>query len=580
MVYYQIMLAGATLVSAASAGFIYAQAPDRRASQLLALVMMSGAYWSGCEFGWTFAGDAAEAAIWMRVSAPGWLLIGAVMPHLVFHSLAKSSPIAFQRWRSLQGWVAGFAYVVAGVAMVLIASGTFGLGETSPTPWGWSFRPGAGFFIYYAVSMTCILVSCFVISQSTSGASMAESLQLPWVWIAIGLPFTLIFTMNVLLPLLEIDVPRVGSASLAVTGAIVTWTILHYGLSMITSRGFGDEILETLEDGVALLSADGGIRRANCALARLSGHSPEELEGMRMSELVDRDFRAPSELEDMRRELLRRGGERIPVSVSIGVLRERQENEFGVVVVMRDLRELEELRRSSVTNARLAAVGELAAGLALEINNPIAFVGSNLRMLRDHWEQMATSEQGPVVDEGRELIAESIEGVERAAEIVRGVKNFSHTPSIERRPTHLSQLIDESVRMIRPQVGPGVRIERDYSDLPPILGSPHELEQVFLNLLINAVHAVQDDGVVRVSTQIEGDMAVVCFEDDGHGIASDRIDRIFDPFFTTKPVGEGTGLGLGIAHHIVTQHGGSINVQSQPGEGATFRVNLPIVLGA
>ncbi len=576
MLFYQIVLAGATLVSAASAGFIYAQAPDRRASQLFALAMLSGAYWSGCELGWTFAKEPAEAAIWMRVSAPGWLMVGAIVPHLVFHSLAQSSFLAFQRWRNLQGWVAGFAYVVAGVATVLFASGTISLGETSPTPWGWSFRPGAGFFVYYVGAMTAILVSCFVISRATSGASMAESLQLPWVWIAIGVPFALIFTMNVLLPLLEIDVPRVGSASLAVTGAIMAWTVLHYGLSMITSRGFGDEILETLEDGVALLSADGAIRRANRALAGLSGHSPEELAGMRMSELIDRDFREPSELEDMRRELLRRDGERIPVSVSIGVLRERQENEVGVVVVVRDLRELEELRRSSVTNARLAAVGELAAGLAHEINNPIAFVGSNLRMLRDHWEQVTASGRSAVVSEGRELIAESIEGVERAAEIVRGVKDFSHTPSIERRPVHLSELIDESVRMIRSQVGPRVRIESEYADLPPILGSPRELEQVFLNLLINAVHAVEDDGVVRISTRLEGDTAVVCFEDDGHGIAPDRIDRIFDPFFTTKPVGEGTGLGLGIAHHIVTQHGGSISVHSKPGEGATFRVNLPV----
>jgi PAS domain S-box-containing protein len=460
--------------------------------------------------------------------------------------------------------------------MTLIASGAATLGETSPTSWGWSFHPGALFFVHYVVTMAGILFSCFVISRSTSRASVGESHQLPWMWIAIGTPAAGVFTTNVLLPLLQVDAPRLGSASLAVTGGIVAWTVLHYGLSLITSRGFGDEILETLEDGVALLSADGAIRRANRALAGLSGHSPKELEGMRMSELVDRDFREPSELEDLRRELLRRDGERIPVSVSIGVLRERQENEIGVVVAVRDLRELEELRRSSVTNARLAAVGELAAGLAHEINNPIAFVASNLRMLRDHWEQVTSSGQSAIVSEGRELIAESIDGVERATEIIRGVKDFSHTPSIERRPAHLRELIDESVRMIQAQIGPGVRIEREYAGLPQILAAPRELEQVFLNLLLNAVHAVEGDGVVRVSTRLEGDLAVVCFEDDGYGIAPDRIDRIFDPFFTTKPVGEGTGLGLGIAHHIVTQHGGSISVQSQPGEGATFRVNLPL----
>ncbi len=106
--------------------------------------------------------------------------------------------------------------------------------------------------------------------------------------------------------------------------------------------------------------------------------------------------------------------------------------------------------------------------------------------------------------------------------------------------------------------------------------SPQELKQVFLNLIINAIHAVGAQGSIRIATELDGDLAVVSFEDDGYGIEPALIDRIFDPFFTTKPVGEGTGLGLGIAHQVVTQHGGVITVNSEPGEGTTFRVHLPI----
>jgi signal transduction histidine kinase len=305
---------------------------------------------------------------------------------------------------------------------------------------------------------------------------------------------------------------------------------------------------------------------------------------MPLSELIAPDLGSDAQTHDLRRELIHARGDRIPVAVSRGVLRERQNNELGVVVVVRDLRELEELRRITLTNARLAAVGELAAGLAHEINNPVAFVGSNLRLLRDHWQKLTGSdpvgvpedERALLVGEGRDLIDESLEGVERAAEIVRGVKNFTHSGSSERTPARLEDLIEDCLRMIRPQVGPDVALSVAFSEVPPVLCSPQELKQVFLNLLINAIHAVGQSGSIRIETATSGGMAVVSFVDDGHGIAPEILDRIFDPFFTTKPVGEGTGLGLGIAHQVVTQHGGVITVQSPPGEGASFRVHLPL----
>jgi signal transduction histidine kinase len=292
----------------------------------------------------------------------------------------------------------------------------------------------------------------------------------------------------------------------------------------------------------------------------------------------------PGEIEDMHRELVRKDGQRIPVSVSICVLRERQQNEVGVVVVVRDLRELEELRRSSLTHARLAAVGELAAGLAHEINNPVAFVGSNLRLLRDHWEKVThkeyealqAEEREVLVAEGGDLIEESLEGVERAAEIVRGVKNFTHSGGSERTLASLGDLIVGCLPMVRPQLPAGVEILIDFAEVPALPCAPQELKQVFLNLLINAGHAVGLGGTIRIATGVEGDLAVVTVSDDGHGIESDVIDRIFDPFFTTKPVGEGTGLGLGIAHQVVTQHGGVITVNSAPDVGTTFRVYLPL----
>jgi PAS domain S-box-containing protein len=458
------------------------------------------------------------------------------------------------------------------------------IGPLTARPWGWSFHPGPGLFVAQGVSLSVVVSSCFVIRRATAGASRAATLQRPWLWLAIASPTVTILLTDVVLPAASIPFPRLGAASMAITGGIVCWTVFHYGLSLMTSPRFGDQMLETLDDGVALVNVDGTIRSANRSLVRLSGYPVAALTGMRLGELFGADLRSPAEAEEMRRDLVQASGRRIPVSVSIRVLRERQHNEVGMVVVLRDLRELEEMRRISLTNARLAAVGELAAGLAHEINNPIAFVGTNLRLLRDHWERLAKSPDGSLstadreglAGEGRDLLAESIEGVERAAEIVRGVKNFTHSGSAERMPARLAELIEDCLRMLRPQLTPGVQFELEFGELPEVLCAPQELKQVILNLAINAMHAVAGQGVIRIATRREGALAVLSVADDGCGIPPEVIDRIFDPFFTTKPVGEGTGLGLGIAHQVVTRHGGVITVTSEPGTGATFRVHLPL----
>jgi PAS domain S-box-containing protein len=583
LLFYHFTLAAAALISASCAGFVYAQSPSRRATQLLALLMLAAAHWSGCVLGWNLAGDEAEALYWMRLAAPGWILLAAVLPHIVFHSLDQSAGVSFRPWRKLQSRVVVSQYAICAVLSVGIVAGFVEVGEPVRQPWGWTLLPTPPVYVVYGLVNVGIGVSCLAMSRVESRTSVAEALQLPWVWLGIGFPCAVILVTDILCPTLGIAIPSLGAASLALTGLLVVWTVLHYGLSMFTPSGFGDEIVESLADGVAHVNHDGSIRRANGALVRLSGYPADELLGMSIETLVDRDFSGPSELDDLRRELNHASGARIPVAVSLAVLHERQQNELGTVVVLRDLRELEQLRRSSLTHARLAAVGELAAGLAHEINNPIAFVGSNLRLLEDHWrrvaageaEELSAMERDRLVAEGCELIAESIEGVERAASIVRGVKNFTHAGSVERTPARLEDLLEDCLRMARPQLVPGVSIDRSFCEMPELLCSPQELKQVFLNLIVNAIHAVRGSGSIRVATELEGDLAVISVSDDGCGIAPEVIDRIFDPFFTTKPVGEGTGLGLGIAHQVVTHHGGVITVNSEPGSGSIFRVHLP-----
>jgi signal transduction histidine kinase len=281
--------------------------------------------------------------------------------------------------------------------------------------------------------------------------------------------------------------------------------------------------------------------------------------------------------------LTRADSQRIPVSVASSDLRDRQGYLLGRVLVVRDLRDVAQLRSRLIMSARLAAVGELAAGIAHEINNPIAFVRSNLSQLASHWKTVKSEfeaagragAQRDLLTEGEELIEESVEGVDRAAEIVRGVKGFSHAGQQVREPTDLNPLLEDVLRMAAAQLRGRATVERTYVELPPVSCVPQELKQVFLNLIVNAGQAIGDGGTIRIATEARGGFVTVRVEDDGCGIAPENLERIFDPFFTTKRVGEGTGLGLGIAYHIVRSHGGEIRVESEPGRGSRFRVRFP-----
>jgi two-component system NtrC family sensor kinase len=284
--------------------------------------------------------------------------------------------------------------------------------------------------------------------------------------------------------------------------------------------------------------------------------------------------------DEVATELLDAHGAPVPVSATSAPLRDQADNPIGVVVVLRDMREIEDLRRAMLTQARLAAVGELAAGLAHEINNPLAFVRANLSQLKGHWEEVCSGsvdgdELQAIAQDGREMLDESLVGTDRAAEIVRGVRRFTHAGFASRELADLNALVEDTLAMLRAQARSAV-IEFEPGAIPSVPCEPQQMRGVFLNLINNAVQAVDENGRVRVVTQSEGDDVVVEVSDSGCGIEAATLDRIFDPFFTTKQVGEGTGLGLAIAWHVVAAHGGRIEVRSAPGNGSCFRVRLPV----
>ena len=240
--------------------------------------------------------------------------------------------------------------------------------------------------------------------------------------------------------------------------------------------------------------------------------------------------------------------------------------------------------RALVTSGRLAAVGELAAGVAHEINNPLTYARSNIAMLLESWSDLvkrtapgeAASTDGSLVAEGEEMLEDSLEGVDRALAIVRDIKGLAHAGSPERELVDLNELLDGVLRVASPQLGARLEIERFNGRVPMIRCAAQELKQVFLNLVLNASQAMGEQGKLTVETRSEGDAVVAVIEDDGPGIPEEMLERVFDPFFTTKPVGSGTGLGLAISYEIIRRHEGEIEVASAPGRFTRFTVRLPI----
>jgi PAS domain S-box-containing protein len=232
-----------------------------------------------------------------------------------------------------------------------------------------------------------------------------------------------------------------------------------------------------------------------------------------------------------------------------------------------------------ILGERLASVGTLAAGVAHEINNPLAYVSMNLELILEEVRSIGGASPSGRMRELEELTREARHGAERVRKIVSGLKAFSRADS-ERRAIHdVHQVIDLALNMSFNEIRHRARLVKDYGEPPPVEADESRLGQVFVNLLVNAAQAIPegqaDRNEIRIVTRAEDERALIEVHDSGTGIPADVLGRIFDPFFTTKPVGVGTGLGLSISHSIVTALGGEITVHSELGKGTTFRVALP-----
>jgi PAS domain S-box-containing protein len=289
---------------------------------------------------------------------------------------------------------------------------------------------------------------------------------------------------------------------------------------------------------------------------------------------------------------------------------------IGSLTDITDRKQMEEEQRELIAKLReaheqllqaekMASIGQLAAGIAHEINNPVGFVNSNMGTMAsylatlftviDSYQQAVAGQPAlearvaPVLqnaeldflkEDARALVRESLDGLRRVRDIVLSLKDFSHVGEADWQMADLHKGLDSTLNIVANELKFKARVEKHYGKLPLVRCLASQLNQVFMNLLVNAGQAIVERGVIRIITGTRDDWVWVRIQDNGVGIAPEHVKRIFEPFFTTKPVGSGTGLGLSLSYGIVNRHGGHIDVISEPGKGTAFTVNLPVNGGA
>ncbi|MCZ7383533.1 MAG: ATP-binding protein [Candidatus Methanoperedens sp.] len=335
--------------------------------------------------------------------------------------------------------------------------------------------------------------------------------------------------------------------------------------------------VEEAPDGVRITDLDGYIIYSNKATEKILGFSPEELKGKHVNELnVVPDFGSrviiPA-IKDTGRwsgELIqkRKDGKEIPIWLSSSMVKNSKGEPIAMVGIISDItdqKEKEQLEKQLLHADKLATVGQLAAGVAHEINNPLGNISMYTQILLKKTKDENTIEKLKIINDE----------TNRAAQIVKGLLDFARQSELKLTRIDINKEIEKVLSIMTPQLKE-IKVTTEFDPVPHILADSGQIQQVIMNLLKNSIQSITKNGEIMIKTAAKNDYVEINISDNGCGIPEEDLNKIFDPFFTTKEMGKGTGLGLSISYGIIKRHNGSIEVKSNTGKGTTLTIKLPV----
>ena len=334
--------------------------------------------------------------------------------------------------------------------------------------------------------------------------------------------------------------------------------------------------LDEAPDGFQIVDLEGHIVYSNKKVEKIFGYPPEELKGKHVNILnKDHEFAEKIIIPALKKtgrwigevKGIHKNRRTFPVLLNPSVFRDDSGKPRALVGIIRDLteqKEIEQLEKQLLQADKLVTIGQLASGVAHEINNPLGNISLYAQMLLNKIEDESARNKLNIINDE----------TNRAASIVKGLLDFARQSEPKMTPTDINVEIIKALDLIRHQMK-DIKVTTIFQTLPMINCDPGQISQVIINMLTNSIQAIIENGEITIETKMENDNVEILITDNGCGISEENLNRIFDPFFTTKKPGEGTGLGLSISYGIIKRHNGSINVKSQVGKGTTFTIKLP-----
>jgi len=366
-----------------------------------------------------------------------------------------------------------------------------------------------------------------------------------------------------------------GYVAVALDNAQLYSSLEQKALEIARLKDFSENIVESLNVGVLAVDLEGIVESWNTRMEQLFGVLRRDAVGRRLSTLLPEELaqeiaarRDQEHVTGIYKQRLQHQGKHLTLNVSITPLVSKSGERIGRLLLFDDVTQRERMEEQMSQTEKLTSLGLLAAGVAHEVNTPLAVISNYIQML---------AKQMPEGDPRQSIIEKIVKQTFRASEIVNNLLNFSRTGAAEAANVDVNRLVEETLSLVaHPLKTARIQVVKELAEsIPPVHGSANKLQQVFLNLFLNARDAMPGGGMLEVRTAAHNGSVEVEVADTGAGIPREHINRIFDPFFTTKSNGRGTGLGLSVTYGIVKEHAGKIDVRSTPGKGTSFHVEFP-----